>query len=258
MATKQLIFQLGTNNWQRQGEFAPGSGILHEAHHQSLWSLPNTKSFSVYPSSKQRFEEGSEEWDQVRVFPLEHDIPICESISPVSSYRWHQMSEEEFVAYRERLTAFCLAFIDEIEGKEGQPITHAVAHHTFLNPIIMVDINEKRAAAGKPAIPFSIFAHGTALKMFHNELAADNLKEFPMRFTPLVREVMAPNKAKQLFIISEAERPKLIDAYGGKIESDIILSPNGVNMNWIGLMTSPVHNRTALMKPLLPRTMIQE
>ena len=25
-----LVFQLGTNNWQRQGEFAPGSGILHE------------------------------------------------------------------------------------------------------------------------------------------------------------------------------------------------------------------------------------
>jgi hypothetical protein len=25
----RLIFQLGTNNWQRGGEFAPGSGILH-------------------------------------------------------------------------------------------------------------------------------------------------------------------------------------------------------------------------------------
>ena len=25
-----LIYQLGTNNWQREGEFAPGSGILHE------------------------------------------------------------------------------------------------------------------------------------------------------------------------------------------------------------------------------------
>ena len=135
------------------------------------------------------------------------------------------MSEEDFIAYRERLTAFCMAFIDEVETKESQPMTHAVAHHTFLNPIIMCDINEKRVAAGKPAIPFSIFAHGTALKMFHNE--------FPMRFTPLVREVMAPNKAdcKQIFIISEAERAKLIDAYGGTIESDIILSPNGVNLN---------------------------
>ena len=38
----------------------------------------------MYPSRRQRFEE-----EDVHVFPLEHDIPICESVSPVSSYRWH-------------------------------------------------------------------------------------------------------------------------------------------------------------------------
>ena len=31
----RLIFQLGTNNWQRGGEFATGSGILQEAHHNA-------------------------------------------------------------------------------------------------------------------------------------------------------------------------------------------------------------------------------
>src|SRR4029450_12729863 len=36
----RLIFQLGTNNWQRGGEFAPGSGILHEAHHHAYNALP--------------------------------------------------------------------------------------------------------------------------------------------------------------------------------------------------------------------------
>ena len=36
---------------------------------------------------------------------LSHQIPICESASPVSSYRWHSMSEEEFRSYRERLEA---------------------------------------------------------------------------------------------------------------------------------------------------------
>ena len=36
----RLIFQLGTNNWQRDGEFAPGSGILHEAHHHAYNALP--------------------------------------------------------------------------------------------------------------------------------------------------------------------------------------------------------------------------
>jgi hypothetical protein len=30
-----LIFQIGTNNWQRQGEFAPGSGILHASFHDA-------------------------------------------------------------------------------------------------------------------------------------------------------------------------------------------------------------------------------
>ena len=31
-----MIFQIGTNNWQRQGEFAPGSGILHASFHQTM------------------------------------------------------------------------------------------------------------------------------------------------------------------------------------------------------------------------------
>lgn len=34
-----LIFQIGTNNWQRQGEFAPGSGILHASFHQTTNSI---------------------------------------------------------------------------------------------------------------------------------------------------------------------------------------------------------------------------
>ena len=93
---KQLIFQLGTNNWQRQDEFAPGSGILHSAHHDCLnAAIENTSSFSVYPSKNQK-QELLEDAEQafVRIFPLTHDIPICESVSPVSTYRWHAMSEE--------------------------------------------------------------------------------------------------------------------------------------------------------------------
>ena len=44
----------------------------------------------MYPSRRQRFRD-----EDVRVFALDHDIPICESVSPVSSYRWHSMSEAE-------------------------------------------------------------------------------------------------------------------------------------------------------------------
>ena len=37
-----------------------------------------------------------------QVFKIEHDIPICESVSPNSSYRWHSMTEEQYDAYLKR------------------------------------------------------------------------------------------------------------------------------------------------------------
>ena len=81
--TTRLIFQLGSNNWQSEEEFAPGSGILHEQHHQTFNAMPGVVCHSVFPSRVQRFKRFD-----VRVFPLDHDIPICESVSPVSSYRY--------------------------------------------------------------------------------------------------------------------------------------------------------------------------
>jgi len=112
----RLIFQLGTNNWQRGGEFAPGSGILHEAHHHAYNALPGLRCYSMYPSRRQRFRE-----EDVRVFELDHDIPICESISPVSNYRWHSMSDAEVAAYRQRLTSEVAGWIDEIEAETITP-----------------------------------------------------------------------------------------------------------------------------------------
>ncbi len=93
MGSTRLILQLGTNNWQQGEEFAPGSGILHEAHHHAYDQLPHTASFSIFPSPIQ-----SSDRSDVAVFRLDHDIPICESISPVSSYRWHSMSDDDFAA----------------------------------------------------------------------------------------------------------------------------------------------------------------
>ena len=115
MTTKH-IFQLGTNNWQRQDEYAPGSGILHETHHMCYNSRehPDTQCWSVFPSKIQSAEN-----ETYRVFPLAHDIPICESISPVSSYRWHTMSDAEFDAYRTRLETFVYDFMAEIEADNG-------------------------------------------------------------------------------------------------------------------------------------------
>jgi len=59
-----MIFQLGTNNWQRKMkgseelEFAPGSGVLHEAHHNAYNQMEGIKSYSMYPSKNQGQPEG--------------------------------------------------------------------------------------------------------------------------------------------------------------------------------------------------------
>ena len=154
----RLIFQLGTNNWQRGGEFAPGSGILHEAHHHAYNALPGVKAYSMYPSRRQRFRS-----EDVRVFELEQDIPICESVSPVSSYRWHSMSEDEVAAYRTRLTDEVAGWIDEIEATTGETFGLAIAHHAFMNTVVLRDVNRRRVAAGRPRMTLLCFAHGTEL-----------------------------------------------------------------------------------------------
>ena len=181
-----MVFQLGTNNWQTQGSFAPGSGIVHEALHITYNAMEGCSSWSMWPSRTQYSESKTYE-----VFKLDHDIPICESVSPVSSYRWHTMSEVDFEAYRKRLGDAVYNFMEKCEKETGQCFTHALAHHCFLNPVVMKDVLARRKAAGKPDVPLGVFVHGTALRMFVLELGKENPSEFPMRFYPFVqREAM--------------------------------------------------------------------
>ncbi len=230
MVGDRLIFQLGTNNWQRGGEFAPGSGILHEAHHHAYNSLPNTKSYSIYPSKTQRFEQ-----EDLRVFPLDHDIPICESISPVSSYRWHGMSEEEVSAYRARLTTEVSTWMDDIEARTGDRFQLAIAHHTFLNPVVMRDVIRSRLASGRPGMPLLCFAHGTALKMYANERRGDQPDEFPRRFLPMIegeRIFSYGDPAGTVDLtaaISTQQIDALVDMFPAFPRERVILSPNGYN-----------------------------
>ena len=230
MTGQRLIFQLGTNNWQRGDEFAPGSGILHESHHHAFNSLPNTKSYSIYPSKTQRFEQ-----EDVRVFELDHDIPICESISPVSSYRWHSMSEDDITAYRLRLTSEVSCWMDEIEARTGEQFKLAIAHHTFLNPVVMRDVIRARMAKGHPRIPLLCFAHGTALKMYANERRGDRADEFPLRFLPMIeRERIfnhgdAAGSVDLAAAISTQQVDALIDIFPSVPRERVVLSPNGYN-----------------------------
>lgn len=230
MARQRLVFQLGTNNWQRGGEFAPGSGILHESHHHAFNSLPNTKSYSMYPSRSQRFEQ-----EDVRVFELGHDIPICESISPVSSYRWHSMSDEEISAYRTRLTSEVQTWMEDIEARTGDVFQLAIAHHTFLNPVIVRDVIRSRMAEGRPRIPLLCFAHGTALKMYANERSGDRPDEFPLRFLPMIESERIfsygdPKGTVDLAaVISTQQVDALVDIFPSFPRDRVILSPNGYN-----------------------------
>ena len=240
MTGQRLIFQLGTNNWQRGGEFAPGSGILHESHHHAFNSLSGTKSYSIYPSKTQRFEQ-----EDVRVFALEHDIPICESISPVSSYRWHGMSNDDIAAYRQRLTAEVSGWMDEIEARTGERFGLAIAHHTFLNPVVMRNVIKARMAKGHPRIPLLCFAHGTALKMYANERRGDQADEFPLRFLPMIeRERIfhhgdTAGSVDLAAAISTQQVDALIDIFPSFPRERIVLSPNGYNQSIFRLRKGP-------------------
>ncbi len=230
MAGQKLIFQLGTNNWQRGGEFAPGSGILHESHHHAYNNLPGIKSYSMYPSKTQRFEH-----EDVRVFALDHDIPICESISPVSSYRWHGMSDDDIVTYRARLTSEVGSWMAEIEARTGEQFQLAIAHHTFLNPLVMRDVIQARIAEGRADMPLLCFAHGTALKMYANERRGDKPDEFPLRFLPMIEregifDLGNPGGSVDLAAaISNQQIDALTDIFPSFPRERVVLSPNGYN-----------------------------
>ncbi len=231
----RLIFQLGTNNWQRDGEFAPGSGILHEAHHHAYNALPGVRCYSMYPSRRQRYRD-----EDVRVFPLDHDIPICESVSPVSSYRWHAMSEAEVAAYRQRLTDAVADWMDEVEARTGDQFTLAIAHHAFMNTVVLRDVIRRRVAAGQARMPLLCFAHGTELKMFNNERRGDQPEEFPLRFWPYMQrekifDYADPNHGVDVAAaISMEQVNALLDVFGDFPRERVVLSPNGYNQDVFG------------------------
>ncbi len=228
----RLIFQLGTNNWQRGGEFAPGSGILHESHHHAYNALPGVQAYSLFPSRRQRIRD-----EDVHVFPLDHDIPICESVSPTSSYRWHSMDAAEVDAYRLRLTDAVVDWMEEIESRTDDRFSLAIAHHAFMNAVVMRDVNRRRVEAGRPRMTVLCFAHGTELKMFNNERRGDDLDEFPSRFLPFMRREKIFDYADPehgvdvVAAISLEQVDALLDVFPEFPRERVVLSPNGYNQD---------------------------
>lgn len=243
----QLIFQLGSNNWQREGEFAPGSGILHEAHHASYNTMPNTVAYSVYPSTTQTSTD-----PLVSVLNLPHEIPICESISPVSSYRFHSMSQQAFAAYCDQVMMFAEQNINDAEEQQGQYVSIAIAHHSFLNPLILSRINTRRVSAGKPRFKILCFVHGTALKMFAHEKAGVH-PEYPLRFLQLMEKEGVFNGSDKIdacAAISNEQLDKFSEIFPDYPKDRMLLSPNGYNTDVFKPDLDAYENRQDILKNL--------
>jgi len=233
----EMIFQLGTNNWQRAKkdgsglEFAPGSGVLHEDHHNAYNEMPGVKSYSMYPSKAQGQAPDDANY---RVFQLDHDIPICESASPNSSKRWHGFSEREFETYVKRLEDEAYNYMKACEQKEGKKFTMVIAHHSFVNPLVMRRVIQRRVKDGLPQIPLYCFVHGTALKMYKWELGRTNPKEYPERFHKMIMNEKlfsdTQNGVKACFVISDDQSGIMKEVFPCFPADRIIVAPNGINL----------------------------
>jgi 2,3-bisphosphoglycerate-dependent phosphoglycerate mutase len=236
-----LIFQLGTNNWQRplkdgSGlEFAPGSGVLHEAHHNAYNEMPGVKCYSMYPSQNQG--QPTDPNADYAVFELDHPIPICESASPNSSKRWHGMSEEEFSSFQARLEKEVYDYMKKCEAKEGKTFTMAIAHHSFLNPLVLRNVIQKRKAEGIPQCPLYCFVHGTALKMYRWELGpkeTEEQKTFPMRFHKMICDSKLfddqVNGVNACFVISAEQKGGIAELFPMFPQNRVVVAPNGINV----------------------------
>jgi len=227
---KYRIFSLGTNNWQSKDEPAPGSGILHKTHHEIFNKMEGVESYSMWPSKTQRTPKDVGDY---KVLELEHDIPICESYSPNSSYRWHSMPGEEVENYFTNLYDGSENFINEIENGKGS-FNLFLAHHTFMNSVAMTAINKGRIKTGKQRVPLGVFAHGTAMKMYDNEL--NGLKEFQNRsfYDAMVKSGIFDSKTGDVdvvFTISKEEKENFQRLFPKYNEEDVVVSGNGFNTN---------------------------
>merc|ERR1711865_1358501 len=172
-----------------------------------------------------------------RVLELDHPIPICESASPNSSKRWHGMSDDEFNAYVARMEKEVYEYMAVAEAQAGTNFTFVVAHHSFINPLVMRRVLKKRVAEGLPKIPLYCFVHGTALKMYRWELGpkeTDEQKTFPMRFHKIILAEKlfddVENGVNACFVISEEQAGGIKEIFPTFPQERVIVAPNGINV----------------------------
>ncbi|MXU66349.1 glycosyltransferase [Oceanomicrobium pacificus] len=227
-AKPRIILHLGSNNWQRQGEFAPGSGILHAAHHAAMAARDDLRVYSTFPSPRQTSDRAD-----LSIFAIPHDIPICESISPVSRNRWHGFSDSGFAEYRAALMEHLRRFCDRIRATEGRDPDLIIAHHAFINALVGADLRDHLAAHAAPGVAtpqLACFVHGTALKMFRAEI--DGHPDYPERFYPMMRAsglfaADGARRADAVVTISTAQAQAFARLFPSYPADRILQSPNG-------------------------------
>lgn len=109
-----------------------------------------------------------------------------------------------------------------------------IGHHTFVNPLVLRKVIDRRVADGIERAPLYCFAHGTALKMYRWELGGKNPEEFPMRFHKMILEEKLfddqVNGINTCFVISEEQKGGIAEIFPSFPQDRVIVAPNGINV----------------------------
>merc|ERR1719253_2267311 len=147
------------------------------------------------------------------------------------------MSDAEFDGYVARMEQEVYEYMKECEAKAGTTFKFVVAHHSFINPLVMKRVINRRVAEGLPRCPLYCFVHGTALKMYRWELGpkeTDEQKSFPMRFHKMICDEKlfddVANGVNACFVISEEQKGGIAELFPSFPQDRVIVAPNGINV----------------------------
>jgi len=128
-------------------------------------------------------------------------------------------------------------YMKACEEKAGRTFSFAIAHHSFINPLVVSRVLKKRVAEGLPKIPLYCFVHGTALKMYRWELGpkeTDEQKSFPMRFHKMICAEKLfndqVNGVDTCFVISEEQKGGIKELFPTFPQDRVVVAPNGINV----------------------------
>merc|ERR1711972_1208341 len=147
------------------------------------------------------------------------------------------MDDTEFNAYVKRLEEEVYDYMNACEKKSGKKFTMAIAHHSFVNPLVLRRVIQRRMKEGLPQIPLYCFVHGTALKMYRWELGpkqTEEQKTFPMRFHKMICDEKLfddqVNGVNACFVISAEQKGGIAEIFPCFPQDRVIIAPNGINV----------------------------